>query len=157
MSAIKSLWCLFEEFGIGSTKTPLIDIFLYFHHFSAWHRVDIVKRHYVLMTNESYKVKGFTWGTCTTELARISLASGYFTVIFSITKFLRKKKKTTNSNCALVLLLLLLYFLLFLFTLLLWTLLIGTIVITDIYLHEYNSRLAIKLWNLILEQMLIFF
>ena len=35
--------------------------------------------------------------------------------------------------------------------------LIGTIVITDIYLHEYNSRLAIKLWNLILEQMLIFF
>ena len=94
MSAIKSLWCLFEEFGIGSTKTPLIDIFLYFHHFSAWYRVDIVKRHYVLMTNESYKVKGFTWGTCTTELARISLASGYLTVIFSITKFLRRKKKT---------------------------------------------------------------
>ena len=35
--------------------------------------------------------------------------------------------------------------------------LIGTIVIIDINLHEYNSRLAIKLWNLILEQMLIFF
>ena len=35
--------------------------------------------------------------------------------------------------------------------------LIGTIVITDIYLHGCNSRLAIKLLNLMLEQMLIFF
>ena len=135
MSAIKSLWCLFEEFGIGSTKTPLIDIFLYFHHFSAWYRVDIVKRHYVLMTNESYKVKGFTWGTCTTELARISLASGYFTVIFSITKFLRRKKKNLNSTCALVLLLLLLYSLLFLFTLLLWTLLLLVLLSSLIFIY----------------------
>ena len=35
--------------------------------------------------------------------------------------------------------------------------LIGIIVIIDINLHGCNSRLAIKLLNLMLEQMLIFF
>ena len=157
MSAIKSLWCLFEEFGIGSTKTPLIDIFLYFHHFSAWHRVDIVKRHYVLMTNESYKVKGFTWGTCTTELARISLASGYFTVVFSITKFLRRKKKPQLYLCIIFIIAFTLLLNVFIYVTNIDITLIGTIVIIDFNLHGYNSRLAIKLWNLMLEQMLIFF
>ena len=31
------LWCYFGEFGIGSTNNPLIYIFLYSDHWSAWY------------------------------------------------------------------------------------------------------------------------
>ena len=34
------LWCLLGEFGIGSTY-PLINIYLYSHHFSVWYCIDI--------------------------------------------------------------------------------------------------------------------
>ena len=33
---------LYREFSIGSTDNLKIDIFLYFHHLSAWYFIDIV-------------------------------------------------------------------------------------------------------------------
>ena len=101
------------------------------------------------MTNESYKVKGFTWGTCTTELARISLASGYFTVVFSIIKFLRRKKKPQLYLCIIFIIAFTLLLIVLIYATNIDITLIGTIVIIDIDLHEYNSRLTIKLWNLL--------
>ena len=44
-----------EKLDMGSTYNPLIDIFLYSHHFSAWYCTDIVERNSVLVT---YGVKG---------------------------------------------------------------------------------------------------
>ena len=52
-SAIQFLWCLFGEFGIGSSCIPIIYIFLYSHHFSAWYCVDIVRRNSILVTHGS--------------------------------------------------------------------------------------------------------
>ena len=57
-SAIQFLWCFFGEFGIGSSYVPLIYIFLYSHHFSAWYCIDIVRRNSVLVTHGSLRVKG---------------------------------------------------------------------------------------------------
>ena len=37
MHAIQFLWCWFPQFDIGSTHGPLLDIFLYSHHLSAWY------------------------------------------------------------------------------------------------------------------------
>ena len=36
-AAIQFWWCLFGEFGIGSTYIPLVSIFLYSHLLSAWY------------------------------------------------------------------------------------------------------------------------
>ena len=38
---------------IGSTYNPLLDIFLYSHHVSAWYCIDIVRRNSVLVTHGS--------------------------------------------------------------------------------------------------------
>ena len=115
----------------------------------------ILRRKIVLVTNESYRVKGYTWGT--TEIVRISLASGYFTIVFSITKFLCRKKKPQLYLCIFFIIAFTLLLIVFIYVTNIDITLIGTIVIIDFNLHEYNSRLAIKLWNLMLEQMLIFF
>ena len=42
-SVIQFLLCKFEEFDIGSTDNPLIDIFLYSRHLSARYCINIVK------------------------------------------------------------------------------------------------------------------
>ena len=56
LSAIEFSWCLFGEFGIGSTENPLVDIFLYSHHLSSWF-LGFVRRNSVLVTHESQMVK----------------------------------------------------------------------------------------------------
>ena len=48
---------LFGEFGLGSTNNPLVDIFIYSHHLSAWYCIYIVRRSSVLVTRGSYRVK----------------------------------------------------------------------------------------------------
>ena len=48
-SAKLILWCHFGEFDIGSTNNPLVDIFPYSHHFSAWHHTENVIGNYVLI------------------------------------------------------------------------------------------------------------
>ena len=40
---------------IGSINNPLIDIFLYSHHLSAWYCVDIVRRNSVLVTHGKWR------------------------------------------------------------------------------------------------------
>ena len=46
-----TLWC--GEFGMGSISNPIIDIFLYYHHLSAWYCIDIVGRNSILITHGS--------------------------------------------------------------------------------------------------------
>ena len=60
LSAIQFLWWWFSEFGIGSTNSPLVDIFLYSQHLSAWQWTDVVRRCSILVMG----VKGFSvfWG-----------------------------------------------------------------------------------------------
>ena len=41
------------EFGVGSTNNPLMDVFLYSHHLTAWHCVDTVKRNSLLVSHGS--------------------------------------------------------------------------------------------------------
>ena len=74
-----------EKLDIGSTYNPLIDIFLYSHHFSAWYCTDIVERNSVLVT---YGVKGsseprvmwsfslFTCLTASCSLRSLTISSG---------------------------------------------------------------------------------
>ena len=45
------MWFQFRELSIGSITNPLIDIFLYSHHLSAWYCIDIVRRNSVLITH----------------------------------------------------------------------------------------------------------
>ena len=42
-----------REIGIGSIENPLIDIFRYSHHLSAWHCIEIVRRNTVLVIHRS--------------------------------------------------------------------------------------------------------
>lgn len=49
LSAIQFLWWWFSEFGIGSTNGPLVDIFLYSQHLSAWQWTDVVRRCSILV------------------------------------------------------------------------------------------------------------
>ena len=50
------MWCKFGEFSIRSTNNPLIDLFLYSHHLSAWYCIDIVRRNSVLVTHGGLRV-----------------------------------------------------------------------------------------------------
>ena len=52
-----SMWCLFGEFGIGSTYIPLIYIFLHSHLLSAWYCMDIVGE---ILSWSLREVKGLT-------------------------------------------------------------------------------------------------
>ena len=47
---------LVGESGIGSTYNPLIDIFIYSHHLSAWYCIDIIKEKFCL--GHSWELKG---------------------------------------------------------------------------------------------------
>ena len=47
----------FGEFGIRLNSSPINDIFLYYHHLSAWYCIYIVGRNSVLVTHGSYRVK----------------------------------------------------------------------------------------------------
>ena len=53
---MQPLRCELGEFGIGSTNTPLNDIFLYSYHFSACYWVDIVGRYSVMVTRKNLKL-----------------------------------------------------------------------------------------------------
>ena len=48
--------CYFGEFGIRSIISPIIDIFPYSHHMSAWYCIDIVRRNSILVTHGSQRV-----------------------------------------------------------------------------------------------------
>ena len=47
---------LVQRIWYWSTNNPLIDIFLYFHHLSAWYNVDIIWKSYVLVTHGTVRV-----------------------------------------------------------------------------------------------------
>ena len=57
VSAMQFLWFSLWEFGIGSTDSFLIDIFLHSHHLSAWYGISIVRRNSLLVTQGRWKVK----------------------------------------------------------------------------------------------------
>ena len=47
---------LVGESGIRSTYNPLIDIFIYSHHLSAWYCMDVIKEKFCL--GHSWELKG---------------------------------------------------------------------------------------------------
>ena len=57
VSAMQFLWFSLWEFGIESTDSFLIDIFLHSHHLSAWYGISIVRRNSLLVTQGRWKVK----------------------------------------------------------------------------------------------------
>ena len=58
LSAIQFLWCWVGKFGIGSTYNPIIDIFLYSHHLSAWYVIDNVTKISLVWSFNFMVVKG---------------------------------------------------------------------------------------------------
>ena len=45
----------------GDNYYPLVNIFLYSHHLSAWYCFDMVRRNFVLITHGSLRVNHFKW------------------------------------------------------------------------------------------------
>ena len=52
-----------------SISNPIIDIFLYSHHLSAWYCIDVARRNSVLVTHGSYRVK-LIYKICCNSLAK---------------------------------------------------------------------------------------
>ena len=57
LSTIQFEWCYFREFGIGSTKNPLIDFFSFSSSPVYSYLIDVVRRNSVLATHGSEMVR----------------------------------------------------------------------------------------------------